>query len=138
MAASKGHPKWGGRKKGTPNADSLPLHEKAKELGIDPFAVLLLFAAGDWKKLGYAGEMYIPSESSGDTSSSTSIKFTIDPSVRAKAANEACQYLFPKKKAIEHSGEIGLPEHVIAAASWVASATPEQLAEFVKSKTQTK
>ena len=74
--------KTGGRKKGTPNKGSAPCSEKAHELGIEPFTVLLLFAAGDWQKLGYAAP--------------------IDPAIRCKAAAEACHYLYPKRKAIEH------------------------------------
>ena len=33
-------------------------------------------------------------------------EFTIEPSIRSRAAAEACQYLYPKLKALEHSGDI--------------------------------
>lgn len=121
MPAPKGHARYGGRKKGQPNKDRFNLAERAKELGVDPFEILLRFAAGDWKSLGYA---FAEDPQSG--------KHTIDPSVRSKAASEACQYLYPKKKSIEHSGEIGLPDHVKTAADWVAGATQEELEAFVK------
>lgn len=85
-----------GRKKGSPNKKSLPLAAKAQELGVDPFEILLLFAAGDWDKLGYASETF--TIYSKDFSNE---EYTIQPSVRAKAAAEACQYLHPKRKAIE-------------------------------------
>jgi hypothetical protein len=102
MAAPKGHKRYGGRAKGTPNADSLPLEAKAKELKVDPFEVLLLFAAGDWKALGYETEQAPSSYSEHGTV----YKYTIDPSVRTKAAAEACSYLHAKRKALEVSSEV--------------------------------
>lgn len=91
-----GSPKHGGRKKGTPNRDRAPVIQKARELGIDPFEVLLLFAAGDWQRLGYEAEKII--KYSKDVQNE---EYTIDPAVRMKAAAEACQYLYPKRKAIQ-------------------------------------
>lgn len=99
--ATKDGQKTGGRQKGTPNKDGVPLMQKAQELGIDPFEVLLRFAAGDWKTLGYDAEKFV----AGVNEYGSWEKHTIDPAVRMKAASEACNYLFPKKKAIEHSGE---------------------------------
>lgn len=87
----KGLPKTGGRKKGCPNKKTQELRECAERLGVNPFEVLLLFAEGNWKALGYN-------------------RSVIAPPVRARAAAEACQYLHPKRKAIEHSGEIKSPE----------------------------
>ena len=107
MAAPiKGSPKTvgSGRKKGTPNKSISPLKERAQALGVDPFEVLLLFAKGDWKALGYDAETY--TVHSKDFSNEL---LTIQPQVRAKAAAEACQYLFPKLKAIEHTGKDGTP-----------------------------
>jgi hypothetical protein len=99
MPFKPGHKKIGGRQKGTKNKDSIPLSEKAEELGIDPFRVLLMFAAGKWEELGYDKEKQI----TGQNEYGIVEKYTIDPSVRAKAAQEACNYLYPKLKAIEHS-----------------------------------
>ena len=73
----------GGRQKGTPNKDSAPLEDKAKELGIDPFTVLLLFAGGQYQSLGY--------------------EEPIDQATRMKAASDACKYLYAQKKAVEFS-----------------------------------
>lgn len=86
-----------GRPKGSPNRSLLDVKMKAEELGIDPFKILLLFAAGDWKKLGYPDEKFISNE--GDKS--VTYKFHVDPAVRAKCAQEAVQYLYPKRKALE-------------------------------------
>ena len=94
--------KYGGRGKGTPNKTSLNLHEKAKELGCDPFEILCRFALGDWEGLGYNEEFTFSPTQKGEVIE----KPIIPPELRQKAAAEAAQYLFPKRKAIEHSGEI--------------------------------
>lgn len=107
MPFQKGKPRdeKAGRKKGTPNKDSLPLEEKAKSLGIDPFEILLLFAGGKWKELGYDNEVYHSEKADG----SVKMGYTITPEMRLKASSEACQYLLPKKKAVElsNSGDTG-------------------------------
>lgn len=102
MAAPKGHKRYGGRKKGVANKDTLPLKEKAKQLGIDPFEILLLFAKGDWESLGYPSASFVK-----EGSTFVNEELYIKPEVRAKAAAEACQYIHPKLKAIEHSGKDG-------------------------------
>jgi hypothetical protein len=95
-------PKVGGRTKGTPNKSALPLQEKAKELGCDPFEILCRFALGDWQGLGYDKGITYQSTNKGDLIE----KHIIPPELRSKAAAEAAQYLYPKRKAIEHSGEV--------------------------------
>lgn len=92
-----------GSRKGIPNRRTLNAEMKAKELGIDPFECLLLFVKGDWEKLGYDSAKYVASIGEHGVVE----KWTIDPAVRAKAAMEACNYLMPKRKAIEHTGEGG-------------------------------
>lgn len=96
MPFEKGRPKTGGRQKGVENKKKLSLLNKAIELGVDPFEILLRFAAGDWKGLGYKTETII--RYSKDCSNE---EFVILPAVRAKAAAEAAQYLYPKKKSVE-------------------------------------
>jgi hypothetical protein len=95
----KGSPKTpgSGRRKGIPNKDSLPLEEKAKNLGIDPFTTLLLFAKGDWKALGYER----PTETRCGKGGETYEIDVITADHRLKAASEACQYLHAKRKAVE-------------------------------------
>lgn len=103
----KGHPRYGGRQKGTPNKTKTPLKERADALGVDPFEVLLLFAKGDWKALGYESEkrrIY--------SKDIVNEEHYIQPAIRAKAAAEACQYIYPKLKAIEHSGDPDKPVHL--------------------------
>lgn len=74
--------KTGGRKKGSRNKDKIPAQQMAEDLGIDPFKVLLYFTDGDNKALGLE-----PGE--------------ITPAMRLAAASEACDYILPKRKAIE-------------------------------------
>lgn len=82
MAWPKGKPRpeGAGRKKGTPNRSSLSLEEKCAARGIDVFELLLEYVIEE-----------CPRE------------------LRFKAIQELCSYLYPKRKAIEHSGEISNP-----------------------------
>lgn len=90
--------KFGGREKGTPNKDSLQAKELADQLGINPFQVLLHFAAGDFEALGY-DEL----ESRTDKEGKIIYNLKISPELRQKAAKDACEYLLPKLKSIEIS-----------------------------------
>lgn len=75
MGFQKGKPKTGGRKPGTPNKASpariIPLIERAKEKGVDPFDVLL--------------------DLCGDP----------DKGIKLAAAREACKYCYAQKKHVE-------------------------------------
>lgn len=95
-------PKYGGRAKGTPNRTALPLQQLAEKLGCNPFEILCRFAIGDAKGLGYSSDIILKHNQKGDTVEQP----LIAPELRVKAASEAAQYLYPKRKAIEHSGEI--------------------------------
>lgn len=90
--------KSGGRVKGTPNKKSLHLNERAKELGVDPFKILLHFAAGDYEALGYK-----EIETKYDAQGKEISNLVITPELRCQAAEKACQYLYPKRKAVEIS-----------------------------------
>lgn len=93
------------RPKGNKNKKTLEFVDRAHALGVDPIDVMLLFAKGDWKALGYKDEMYVVSESK----ESKSWKYTIDPAIRLKAASEACQYINAKKRSVEVTGKDGQP-----------------------------
>jgi hypothetical protein len=84
-----GHTKCGGRKKGTPNKESLHAKEIAERLNCDLFEILCHFAMGNAKALKLK-------------------KDSISPGMRLAAAMEGAQYIHPKRKAIEHSGDVGL------------------------------
>lgn len=83
MAAPKGHKKYGGRVKGTPNKKTVAVEQIAAKLGFEPFQMLCHIARGDWEALGLQGPGLI----------------TLEHQIRAIV--EACQYLYPKRKAIE-------------------------------------
>ncbi len=75
--AAKGQPKSGGRQKGSPNKKTQDLFEKCENAGVDVFDSLL--------------------------------EYVTQPStleLRFAALKELCQYLYPKRKALEHSGEV--------------------------------
>lgn len=93
----KGHKKNGGRKKGTPNKITRDLFEKAEELGVNPFEILLRFAKGDWAGLGYNSPTKTISAGMGITIEVDQI----DSEIRMQAAAKACEYLFPKRKSID-------------------------------------
>lgn len=93
-----GRTKVGGRAKGTLNKKTVILEDKCLELEVDPFEILLLFAKGDWKKLGYDDRFRVK----GVTESGENLyEDVISAELRAQCAKEACQYLLPKRKAIE-------------------------------------
>jgi len=119
----------GGRPKGSPNKNRLTLHEMAAKLGIDPFEVILHFAKGDWKALGYAGELI--EKHSKDC---TNYEYVIDPSVRAKMAAEAAGYLWPKLRAVEHSGTVGQQHSGAITISPVKTSELIELLKKVKSE----
>lgn len=85
-----------GRPKGTPNKKTLVLQERLAELKVDPVGTLAKILAEQMalfllhknkKRYGPAAEMLSDAE---------------------RTASNLMQYLYPKKKAVEHSGEIGL------------------------------
>lgn len=90
--------KYGGRVKGSKNLPTNHLFFMADKLNVDPFKVLLMFAAGDYKGLGYKEEK--TTKFIGENSYE---EYTISPELRMSAASKACEYLYPKRKAIEHS-----------------------------------
>ncbi len=76
MAAPKGHKRYGGRGKGTLNKATTALEAICIEEGIDPFRGLC--------KLAKCG----------------------DPLLSFSAIKELCQYLYPKRKALEVTADI--------------------------------
>lgn len=83
---AKGKPKdaGSGRKKGTPNKKTQDLMDKCEARGVDVFDLML--------------------------------EYVIHPcpmELRFSALKELCQYLYPKRKALEHSGQIEAIEVII-------------------------
>jgi len=73
------------------------VQELLAKVNVDPLEVLLKFAAGDWKGLGYESEVYHHEKADG----SVRMGYVITPELRLQAAKEASQYLYPKKKEAE-------------------------------------
>lgn len=99
-----GHPKAGGRTKGTPNKSTREIQELAEKLECNPFEILLHFAKGDFEALGYEEHQTKAIAGGGMTE-----ELTISPELRAQSAERACQYLYPKRKAIEMEIQIEEP-----------------------------
>jgi hypothetical protein len=90
--------KTGGRQKGTPNKLKAGPKLLAMELGIDPFEVLLKFAANDWKGLGYSSPEVIKGY---DAKGNPLLAERITAEIRRSAAADACKYIHPQLKAVE-------------------------------------
>lgn len=86
------------RPKGSPNARTVQLHEIAEKLGCNPFEVLIHFAKGDFDALGYEKHQIKVTKDGG-----TEMELTISPELRQRSAKDACEYLYPKRKALEHT-----------------------------------
>jgi hypothetical protein len=87
-----------GRPKGSPNLRTQELFAIAERLDCNPFEILLHFAKGDYEALN------LPEWNEKSTKDGAKIKEpSISPELRQKSARDACEYLFPKRKAVEHS-----------------------------------
>lgn len=86
--------KTGGRQKGTLNQRTQRIMEITEKFSMDPFEILMNFATGDWKALGYDAESYVMENASGGTK----IGYTISPDMRLEASKEACKYLYSKRR----------------------------------------
>ena len=87
-----------GRPLGVPNKRTADLLDIAQRLDCNPFEVLIHFAKGDFEALGYERHQIRVTKDGG-----TEMELTISPELRQKSARDACEYLFPKRKALEHS-----------------------------------
>jgi len=95
MKGSSPGERRGGRKAGTPNSKTLEAITILKQRNCDPLDILSQIALGNKIKCGVSVEDKV---------------FEVDliPSLdqRKDAAKELCQYVYPKRKAVEHSGEV--------------------------------
>lgn len=88
--------KTGGRKAGVPNRRTLQVEEIASRFSIDPFEVLMMVAAGDWKGMGYESPTRTSFAASGIEFEEPVIKI----SDRVSAAKEASKYLYSQRQAV--------------------------------------
>lgn len=77
------------------------LQEIAEEAGVNPFEILLHAAAGDWEALGYTHPTRIITTKGGGSYEED----ILTPEIRIGAAKEAAQYLYPKLRSVEVSGD---------------------------------
>lgn len=94
-----------GRPKGSLNARTVDLLEISQRLECNPFEVLIHFAKGDYEALGYEHHRMRITKDGG-----TEMELTISPELRQRSAKDACEYLFPKRKAVEHSFDTSMPD----------------------------
>lgn len=81
MPAPKGHKRYGGRVKGTPNKDTTKVLEIIEREKCDPIEFLCWVVNANVAKLKEAPEL----------------------EQRIAAAKELASYIYPKRKAVEHS-----------------------------------
>lgn len=93
-----------GRPTGAGHRRNNDLIKMAREMGVDPFRFLLEVVRGNWQAMGYDGPMRTVPTKDGDLQVES-----IPLDLRVKAAREACQYLYARRKAIEISTEGGAP-----------------------------
>lgn len=75
MPAPKGHPKWGGRAKGTPNKRTQELMEICKSEDIDVFRAMIVIAKAEG-----------------------------DSRIRFGMLTDIAKYLYPMRKAVDENG----------------------------------
>jgi len=85
-----------GRPKGSKNKHNKNVDEIAARYNLQPFEVLMMVAAGDWKGLGYDAPTRTSFAASGIEFEEPVIKI----SDRIHAAKEASKYLYSAKQAI--------------------------------------
>lgn len=96
-----GHKKVGGRKKGSLNKVTTDLFAKLESIGLDPFTELAKIAQAD-----------------------------DNPDLRFQALKELCQYLFPKRKAMEVTNKID--PQVMEEAEALMNLSDEELIEVAR------
>ena len=93
MANPAGGP---GRPKGCKNLRTLEVDAIASRFNLNPFEVLMMITAGDWKGLGFEAKTKTTFTAQGIEIEEDNVPLA----VRCQAAKEAAQYLYPKKKAL--------------------------------------
>lgn len=91
-----------GRKKGIPNKNSKEVAALVASNNCDPVKFLCALINNDWKMAGYKSEFEDQLTPKGDIIQKPVI--TLDHRVRA--ALDIMNYIYPKRKALEHTGEI--------------------------------
>lgn len=110
--------KYGGRTKGTANKVTQGVAEKLERLGCDPITGLATIAGGDLPCNVCRGEgktKFQPARGLTKLATRTcescygSGKEKVSPGERLKAYSDLASYVYPKRKAVEHTGLDGGP-----------------------------
>lgn len=91
--------KTGGRKKGTPNKDTEYIQNLLEKKNFCPIELMIMVAQNDWAGLGYSEPEFEKQGFQGVTF----YEPVISMDHRITAAKTLISYLYPKRKAIEHS-----------------------------------
>lgn len=90
--------KTGGRKAGTPNKKTEDFFDKCEKLGHDPITFNILIAQNKYRELGYDSATVTVYTKSGDSYEQDRISIE----TRLAANNKLLEFMYPKRKAIEH------------------------------------
>lgn len=93
--------RFGGRQKGTPNKRTQEVIDLAAKLGVSPMEVLLRITGNDWQGLGYEAPTFVKLTKEGPVEVE---RITLQD--RLSAAKATADFIYPKLKAIEHSGSV--------------------------------
>ena len=96
MPFQKGNKESKGRPKGSKNIRTFNAEELASRMDVDPLEILIHFATGNYKALGYENECYFKEGPSGEIK----MGYVISPELRASSAEKACRYLYSQKQAV--------------------------------------
>lgn len=87
------------RPKGAKNKRNLEVEEIALRFDMNPFEVLMMIAAGDWKGLGFEEKTHTTFTPQGIEIEEQNISV----GERGKAAAACCKYLYSAKQSVEVS-----------------------------------
>lgn len=106
----KGQPRIGGRIKGTPNKRTQDVMDRLAALGCDPIAAMAKAVSMDALALAIEGGYIDAADAKKDPIGCRARACDLyPPDLRLKMAAELAQYVAPKRKAIEVTGEGGEP-----------------------------
>lgn len=117
----------GGRVKGTKNKRTWEARELAAKLGFDPLQQLILWAKGDWKKLGYKTATKTILSSDGFRVEVD----RIDENLRQKSTRDLVPYLYPQLKSVEITGDAAAAAAMTLTQLIAATAKPKDAATNV-------
>ena len=97
-----------GRKKGVPNKKTQVIEDLLESLNCEPLRILAAVANGEplHARIGVG----LPGKTAGGSEQDYDfVEMEVSPTLdqRIAAAKELCQYVYPKRKAVEHSGPNG-------------------------------